>query len=234
MRSPSQADQAVLATVASRWPCDGGGDAWRTLIRRKRMHARHLSWRRIWPRRTSHWRAFRNSEASTSGRRARNHNRALALAPCGNAQVLRTSGFFAAQMGHFDARPCGHPPRHRARPARSPKPLTSLSRALYARPAAMRRRWRLSQKSSVLRPTLEGTPTGNAGSPITDSVISRARAPPRETKPEYWASQQCLAVIYDKLGRHADAEAELSKLEAAGRWRGVPVRHNLTRSGAIP
>jgi tetratricopeptide (TPR) repeat protein len=28
-------------------------------------------------------------------------------------------------------------------------------------------------------------------------------------------SQHCLAVIYDKLGRHADAEAELSKLKAA-------------------
>ena len=36
-----------------------------------------------------------------------------------------------------------------------------------------------------------------------------------ETKPDYWVSQQCLAVIYDKLGRHADAEAELSKLKAA-------------------
>jgi hypothetical protein len=33
--------------------------------------------------------------------------------------------------------------------------------------------------------------------------------------PEYWVSQQYLAVIYDKLGRHADAEAALSKLNAA-------------------
>ena len=36
-----------------------------------------------------------------------------------------------------------------------------------------------------------------------------------ETKPDYWGSQWCLAVTYDKLGRHADAEAELSKLKAA-------------------
>ncbi len=36
-----------------------------------------------------------------------------------------------------------------------------------------------------------------------------------ETKPEYWASQQCLAVIYDRLGRHADAEAEVAKMKAA-------------------
>jgi tetratricopeptide (TPR) repeat protein len=44
--------------------------------------------------------------------------------------------------------------------------------------------------------------------------LQRARAS-CETKPDYWGSQWCLAVIYDKLGRHADAEAELSKLKAA-------------------
>jgi len=36
-----------------------------------------------------------------------------------------------------------------------------------------------------------------------------------EAKPDYWRSQQCLAVSYDKLGRHADADAELAKLKAA-------------------
>ncbi len=36
-----------------------------------------------------------------------------------------------------------------------------------------------------------------------------------DTKPDYWASQWCLAVIYDKLGRHVDAEAELAKIKAA-------------------
>jgi tetratricopeptide (TPR) repeat protein len=45
-------------------------------------------------------------------------------------------------------------------------------------------------------------------------VILRARAA-CETKPDYWFSQQCLAVIYDKLGRHADAQTELAKLKAA-------------------
>jgi tetratricopeptide (TPR) repeat protein len=44
--------------------------------------------------------------------------------------------------------------------------------------------------------------------------LERARAS-CETKPDYWVSHQCLAVIYDKLGRHADAEAELTKLKAA-------------------
>ena len=31
---------------------------------------------------------------------------------------------------------------------------------------------------------------------------------------DYWTSQQCLAVIYEKLGRHADAQAELAKIKA--------------------
>jgi tetratricopeptide (TPR) repeat protein len=44
--------------------------------------------------------------------------------------------------------------------------------------------------------------------------FERARAS-CETKPDFWLSQQCLAVIYDKLGRHSDAEAELAKLKAA-------------------
>ena len=44
--------------------------------------------------------------------------------------------------------------------------------------------------------------------------LERARAS-CETKPDYWYSQWCLSVIYDKLGRHADAEAVLSKLKAA-------------------
>jgi tetratricopeptide (TPR) repeat protein len=36
-----------------------------------------------------------------------------------------------------------------------------------------------------------------------------------ETKPEFWSSQWCLAVVYEKLGRRADAEAELKKIKAA-------------------
>jgi tetratricopeptide (TPR) repeat protein len=37
-----------------------------------------------------------------------------------------------------------------------------------------------------------------------------------ETRPDFWFSQQCLAVIYEKIGRHADAEVELTKLKANG------------------
>jgi tetratricopeptide (TPR) repeat protein len=34
-----------------------------------------------------------------------------------------------------------------------------------------------------------------------------------ETKRDLYTSQQCLAVVYDKLRRHADAEAELAKIK---------------------
>jgi TolB-like protein len=37
-----------------------------------------------------------------------------------------------------------------------------------------------------------------------------------EAKSDYWQCQQCLAVTYEKLGRHADAEAALAKLNALG------------------
>ena len=78
----------------------------------------------------------------------------------------------------------------------------------------MRRRSRLTQKSSVLSPNIKETYgfRGLAYYGLGDLQSARASC---ETKPDYWVSQQCLAVIYDKLGRHADAEAELAKLKAS-------------------
>jgi len=37
-----------------------------------------------------------------------------------------------------------------------------------------------------------------------------------EAKSDYWQCQQCLAVTYEKLGRHTDAEAALAELNASG------------------
>jgi Flp pilus assembly protein TadD len=36
-----------------------------------------------------------------------------------------------------------------------------------------------------------------------------------EPHPEYWASGLCLAMTYEKLGRHTQAEAELGKMKAS-------------------
>ena len=91
------------------------------------------------------------------------YDRALSLAP-GNAEILRYSGLFAALMGHFDAGIAA------IRRAVVLDPLCSRSRSRSAqrciRPGDMRRRLRLSQKSSVLTLTTSGT-YGRAGSPIT-------------------------------------------------------------------
>jgi tetratricopeptide (TPR) repeat protein len=35
-----------------------------------------------------------------------------------------------------------------------------------------------------------------------------------DAKPDHWVGQWCLAVVYDKLGRHADAQAALEKYRA--------------------
>jgi len=35
-----------------------------------------------------------------------------------------------------------------------------------------------------------------------------------ESKPDHWSAQWCLAVVYDKIGQHTDAEAVLAKYRA--------------------
>jgi tetratricopeptide (TPR) repeat protein len=34
-----------------------------------------------------------------------------------------------------------------------------------------------------------------------------------EAKPDQWMAQWCLAIVYDKLGRHPDAEAQVAKMQ---------------------
>jgi TolB-like protein/Flp pilus assembly protein TadD len=138
------------------------------------------------------------------------YERALALAP-GNAEVLR-SGRFAAWMGHFD------PGLAATRRAVVLNPLareshSGLGRALYA---ARRYEEAVAAFAEVisLDPDFKGTygQRGFAYYGLGDLKSARTSC---ETKPDYWGSQQCLAVINDKLGRHADAEAELAKIKAA-------------------
>jgi TolB-like protein/Flp pilus assembly protein TadD len=140
------------------------------------------------------------------------YEHALALAP-GNAEVLRRSGEFAANMGQFDAGLTA------IRRAVVLDPLarvnrSDLGRALYA---ARRYAEAVATFAEVvsLEPNHEAT-YGDLGLGyygLGDLLSARTSC---ETKPDNWTSQQCLAVIYDKLGRHADAEAELAKIKAWG------------------
>jgi TolB-like protein len=140
------------------------------------------------------------------------YEQALALAP-GNARVLRVSGEFAAYMGHFDAGVAS------ARRAVVLDPLArgshqALGEALYA---ARRYEEAVAAFAEVisLDPDYKAAYgfRGLAYYGLGDLKSARASC---ETKPDYWLTQNCLAVIYDKLGRHADAEAELAKLKANG------------------
>jgi tetratricopeptide (TPR) repeat protein len=139
------------------------------------------------------------------------YERALALAP-GNAEVLRISGRFAALMGHFDTGLAA------IRRAVVLDPLARQSHALLGLALYAARRYEEAVAAFAevisLDPGFKLTYgyRGLAFYGFGDLPSARASC---ETKRDFWFSQQCLAVIYDKLGRHADAEAELSKLKAA-------------------
>jgi TolB-like protein/Flp pilus assembly protein TadD len=139
------------------------------------------------------------------------YERALALAP-GNAEVLRISGEFAVLMGHFDAGVAA------TRRAVVLDPLARQSHAGLGRALYSARRY--AEAVASLAEAISLDPDykvpyawrGLAYYWLGDLEHARASC---ETKPDYWLSQQCLAVIYNKLGRHADAEAERAKLKAA-------------------
>jgi TolB-like protein/Flp pilus assembly protein TadD len=139
------------------------------------------------------------------------YERALALAP-GNVRVLVDSGGFAAYMGHFDAGVTA------TRRAAVLDPLArgshqALGEALYAAR-------RYEEAVAAFAEVISLDPDYKASYAVRGLAyyglgdLERARAS-CETKADYWASQWCLAVIYDKLGRHADADAVLAKYRAA-------------------
>ena len=140
------------------------------------------------------------------------YERALALAP-GSAEVLRLSGGFAVMMGHFETGIAA------TRRAVVLDPLASQSHALLGRALFTVRHYEEAAAAFAEASSL------NAGHKSTYASrglafyglgdLERARGT-CEAHPDHWMSQQCLAIVYAKLGRHADAEAVLSKLKAMG------------------
>jgi TolB-like protein/Tfp pilus assembly protein PilF len=137
------------------------------------------------------------------------YERAVALAP-GNAEVLLDSGWFAVAMGHFEG-------------------LAAVRRAVVLDPLARNSHFYLGVALWMARRYEEAvaayTDVISIAPDFTWSYaargiayyglgdLERARAS-CEVKPDDVLSQQCLAVIYEKLGRHADAQVELTKLKA--------------------
>jgi tetratricopeptide (TPR) repeat protein len=139
------------------------------------------------------------------------YERALALAP-GNARALQDYGTFAVAMGQTDA---GIAATRRA------VVLDPLNRdSHYNLGSSLYRGRQNSEAIAALQDALALDPAdssslafrGLAYYGLGDFESARASC---ESKSDDGLSQQCLAVTYDKLGRHADAEAALAKLKAA-------------------
>jgi TolB-like protein len=139
------------------------------------------------------------------------HERALALAP-GNAEVVSRNGRFAIYMGRTDAGMAA------ARRAVVLDPLNRNSHRYLGQALSFERENKEAlaafQDALTLDPEYSAVyaERGLAYYALRDFARARASC---ESKPEYWLSQQCLALTYDKLGRHADAAATLAKMQAA-------------------
>jgi TolB-like protein/Flp pilus assembly protein TadD len=139
------------------------------------------------------------------------YERAMALAP-GDAEVLADSGLFAASMGRFDVGLAA------ASHAVALDPLNPRSRYVLGEALFWARRYQEAVTAFgeviSLEPDFKRAYgfRGVAYYWLGDLQSARSVC---ETKPDHWSSMWCLAVTYEKLGRHADAEAELKKLQAA-------------------
>jgi TolB-like protein/tetratricopeptide (TPR) repeat protein len=138
------------------------------------------------------------------------YERAIALAP-GNARMLTEYSRFAAFMGRADAGIAA------GRRAVALDPLnsachTNLGFALhFAR--------RDSEAVAAFNDALALEPEnarilglrGLAYYGLRNLQGARSSC---EARPDQWLTQWCLAIVYDKLGRHADAEAQVAKMKA--------------------
>jgi TolB-like protein/tetratricopeptide (TPR) repeat protein len=144
------------------------------------------------------------------------YERALALAP-GNAEVLRSSSAFAARTGHFDAA------IEAARKAVVLDPLDRRSHSNLGLALYLARRYADSTAAFAdairVRPDFKPTYASRGFAFIGLGDLQSARSS-CEAKRDDWYSQLCLAVVYEKLGRRADAElAKLKKLGDAAAYQ---------------
>jgi TolB-like protein/Tfp pilus assembly protein PilF len=139
------------------------------------------------------------------------YERAAELAP-GNAQVMRDYGLFVVRMGKPDAGIAA------VRRAVVLDPLNRSSHSYLGLALNYARRYEegiaAEQAALMLDPNrvqlyavrgLAYYALGNLQSARTSCEI----------RPDNWQSQQCLAMVYAKLGRHGDAEAVLAKMRAS-------------------
>lgn len=139
------------------------------------------------------------------------HQRALALRP-GDTEVLRASGESASYAGHVDTAIAT------LRRVAVLDPLERRSYTILAEALYNARRYEDAVKvfgeAATLDPDFVGL-YGLRGLALYGlGQFENARSS-CEDKREFWLSQQCLAMVYRKLGRSAEADAMLAKMKAA-------------------
>jgi TolB-like protein/Flp pilus assembly protein TadD len=138
------------------------------------------------------------------------YQRALALSP-GNADVLRTSGQYAVLMGHFDVGVAA------AQRAVVLDPLARASHGTLGNALFTARRYQDAVSAYTeainIAPDYKAT-YGDRGLPYYELGDLRGARASCEVMRDHWTSQLCLAVTYDKLQKHADAEVELAKFKS--------------------
>jgi len=142
-------------------------------------------------------------------RAAGEYERAVALAP-GNAQVIRDYAAFAGAIGRLDAAISA------GRRAVLLDPLNPDSHATLAGALYAARQYSDSiaafQEVLILDPDYADQYSWAPSYALGKLQTVRAWC---EGRPANWGSQVCLAITYDKLGRHADAEAQLAKFKSS-------------------
>jgi TolB-like protein/Tfp pilus assembly protein PilF len=139
------------------------------------------------------------------------YNRALALAP-GNARVVRNYGDFTVAMGGVDAGIAA------VRRAAELDPLNPHSHDYLGNVLFNARRYDEAMTAYEVERSLDpDQPTAYAGRGLSYYMLGNLQGAREscEIKPDAIDTRKCLAVTYNKLGRHADAEAELAKCKAA-------------------
>ena len=139
------------------------------------------------------------------------YNRALVLAP-GDARVMRNYGEFTVAMGRVDAGIAA------VRRAAVLDPLNPLSHEYLGTVLFNARRYDEAVAAYEVERSLDSDqPFPYSGRGFSYYMLGNFQAARAscEIKPADIDCQVCLAVTYDKLGRHADAEAQLAKLKAA-------------------
>jgi TolB-like protein/Flp pilus assembly protein TadD len=137
------------------------------------------------------------------------YERAVTLAP-GSAQVLRDYGNFVAAMGRFDAGVTA------ARRAVLLDPLNRDSHTALWIVLYHARRFDEAKVAFQNEQAIDPNYVEPYGWTINFSLgnLQESRAMCEKTAGN-WGSQVCLAIVYDRVGRHADAEAQLAKFRSA-------------------